>query len=87
MLHPVYINFLLPVSVILFIGGLDDGERLRNIISVTTRGRVILPGYPAILRVRVLFPRIMTELFINGKTLRTRRTKLETNIGDIIGLV
>ena len=67
--------------------GLDDAETVGNIVGVATRGRVELPGDPAIVWLGILGPGITTELFINCKTLWPRGGKLQSNIGDVIGLV
>ena len=76
-----------PVAALLLLGGLDDAQTVGHIVGVATRGRVELPGDPAIVRLRILGPGLTTELFINGKTLGPRGGKLQSNIGDVIGLV
>ena len=74
----------LPGTVtIIFLSWLDDGGRLWDTKHVSAGGGVELPGYPASLRVRVLLPGIFSELLVDGKTLRTRRAELETDVGDV----
>ena len=74
----------LPGSVpVIFLGWLDDGGGLGDTEHVPAGGGVELPGYPASLRVRVLLPGIFSELLVDGKTLRTRRAELETDVGDV----
>ena len=75
------------VAAPLLLRGLDDAQTVGHIIGVATRGRVELPGDPAIVRLGILGPGITTELFINCKTFRPRGGKLQSNICDVIGLI
>ena len=76
-----------PVAALLPLLGLDDARAVGDVVGVATRGRVVLPGDPAIVRFRILLPWIITELLIDSKTLWTWRSKLKSDIGDVIGLV
>ena len=74
----------LPGTVpVVFLSWLDDGGGLGHTEHVPAGGRVELPGYPASLRVRILLPGIVSELLVDGKTLRPRRAELETDVGDV----
>ena len=75
----------LPGAVpVVFLCRLDDGGGLGDTKHVPAGGRVELPGYPATLRVRILLPGILSELLVNGKTLRTWRAELEADVGDVV---
>ena len=65
----------------------DDVQSVGYSVCVLTRGRVKLPGDPATVWVRVLGPGIIAELFIDCETFWSWGGKLQSYIGDVIGLV
>ncbi len=66
--------------------GLNDGQRVRELVSVSAGGRVELPRNPVLVGVGVGHVGVVPVLLVDGERRRPRRVELQSHISDVVSL-